>query len=381
MANVPVKISRAIIVRDGARPSQGQIVEGVTLPPINQEGTNPSGGGGASDPNKVSYNQADGKNATERNQARANIGSTSATPQIITDSGAINNLAITSNNLVFTGSNVVLSGIVAGQDGEEITIVNTNSTALSILSQSTLSDANNRIVGSLFVPQNSVVRVKYRTTLNRYVIEALGSLDNRFLRKDVEDTQNGGLNVIRSTGNPTVTIDSLAASGRCLVLRKIGTSSSNQIFTIQNNLEGTPVTVAQMATSGLMTFENQVVVNSTITHNRSNSPNRSIRRDEQPYRMTQNIDGTGQLDNLAINADTGCIEITAATILTGIIPENITNRVREIIVFNRNGGTLDIINDSTDSTAANRFAIGSNISLGNNEGRRFTYIQSRWRAI
>jgi hypothetical protein len=136
---------------------------------------------------------------SQKNQARVNIGSTSATPQVIATSGAINDLVVTSNSLVFTGASVVLSGIVAGLDGEEITILNTNATVLSILNQSLLSSTDNRIIGAVLIPQWSIVRLKYRTTTNKWIIDNVGINDGRYLRKDVNDTKEGRL-LITSSG-------------------------------------------------------------------------------------------------------------------------------------------------------------------------------------
>jgi hypothetical protein len=129
------------------------------------------------DPNKVSYNAADLKNATEKNQARVNIGSTSATPQTIATAGVINNLAVTSNNLVFTGASVLLTGIVAGQNGEEITISNNSGSNLSLVGQSPLSSVNNRFLETLLIPNQRSVRIKYQAVENRWVVEFIGIIN------------------------------------------------------------------------------------------------------------------------------------------------------------------------------------------------------------
>jgi hypothetical protein len=138
--------------------------------------------------------------ASQKNQARVNIGSTSSTPQVIATAGAINDLAVTSNHLVFTGASVVLSGIVAGLDGEEFTILNASGTNLELLSQSALSTANNRFASGVIVPNLSIVRIKYRTTTARWVLENVGINDGRYVRKDVADTKLGNLTFNTSGG-------------------------------------------------------------------------------------------------------------------------------------------------------------------------------------
>jgi len=72
MSIVNIQLFRSVTPRPNARPSAPPVLDGE-----NQQPLNPEGGGDAQppvpDPNKVSYNQADNKNTTERAQARENI--------------------------------------------------------------------------------------------------------------------------------------------------------------------------------------------------------------------------------------------------------------------------------------------------------------------
>lgn len=73
MSIVNIQLFRSVTLRPNARPSVPSVLDGENQQPLNPEG----GGGDAQPPvpdhNKVSYNQADNKNATERAQARENI--------------------------------------------------------------------------------------------------------------------------------------------------------------------------------------------------------------------------------------------------------------------------------------------------------------------
>jgi hypothetical protein len=153
------------------------------------------------DSNKVSYNVADIKNTTEKNQARVNIGSTSSTAQIVSSGGVINDLAVTSNHLVVTGANTQITGIVAGLDGEEITIFNNSGTNCSLIGNSPLSTSTNRFGDTVTLPNFRIVRIKYRTgTDNRWWPEFVGLSDNRYLRKDITDTKTGDIALTTDTG-------------------------------------------------------------------------------------------------------------------------------------------------------------------------------------
>jgi hypothetical protein len=78
MSNVPINIFRNVIRRNGGRTSNPPALDGVNPDPVNPEGT--TGGPALPDTNKVSYNLPDNKNATERAQARENIGAVEEAP-------------------------------------------------------------------------------------------------------------------------------------------------------------------------------------------------------------------------------------------------------------------------------------------------------------
>jgi len=353
--------------------------------------------GSSVDTNKVSYNVADSKNATERNQARVNIGSTSSTPQIIATAGAIDDLTISSNSLVFTGASVVLSGIVAGLDGEEVTILNTNATALSILSQSTLSSANNRIIGAVLVPQSSVVRLKYRTTTARWVLENVGVNDGRYVSKNVADTKTGNLTMI--TGNLQIQAGS---TGR-LDWVTASTSSNNDgsIRFGENGVEAFRIGRDNVTGAGFSTpqFERPVyfygrtdwrngglfgtntaslnTATGRLFHARSGASNESTRRDELYLNYSQTVATAGTINDLAINADCKLLILTGCDDVTGIVAVDNTRLIR----IEARGASRIIRDQSASSTAGNRFALGADLTINDGEVYQFIYTNSRWRRV
>jgi hypothetical protein len=157
-----------------------------------------SGGVGA-DANAVHYNAADGKTQSERSQARSNTGSTSMPSQTVSTAGLINDLVTSSNNLIFTGANVQLTGITAGEDGEEMTIYNISGTNLQIFAGNPNSAPPNKFLTGLILPTGTLIRIKYRTSVTRWIFEAVDFYEARYLRKDITDTKVGNLTL--STGS------------------------------------------------------------------------------------------------------------------------------------------------------------------------------------
>ena len=323
------------------------------------------------DANKVSYNQSDNKNATERNQARTNIGVTSMAPQVISTTGAINDLVITSNSLVFSGSSVVLSGITAGLDGEEVTIMNVNSVSLSILSQSTLSSAGNRIIGEVTIPQWSIVRLKYRTTTNRWVLENVGINDSRYVRKDISDTKIGNLVFLRG-GSQFIRIRPVFPQNDygegCFEFLNFNSLSADTLFRF-------------FSSTNVMTFGILANGNGRMTGRfeqaRSNSNNTSTRRDELYLNYSQTVATVGTINNLPINADCKLLILTACDDLTGVVFVDNTRLLR----IEARGISPIIRNQSASSTAANRFALGADLTINDGEVYQFIYTNSRWRRV
>jgi hypothetical protein len=371
MADVPVIISKSIRLREGAAPSN----------PVNigtpQEPLNPDGSVTGPDLNKVSYNIADNKTATEKNQARVNIGSTSSTPQIIATAGAIDDLAITSNHLVFSGASVVLSGIVAGLDGEEVTILNVNATALSVLNQSTLSSVANRIIGSVSIPQFSTLRIKYRTTTNRWTLENVGLNDSRYLRKDIADSR---VETLTQTGS---IIHNITGTNRYELRRGTGGGSSNEVWSFYEDALSTTVPRINITNFGAIinNSTNPCVFATSIRQSvRSQDFDRLVRRDELYLNYQQNVTNAGIINNLILASSTKLLRVSSADEITGL-QTDITTAGRLIRIYNITGTGLIIRDNSGSSVAGNRFAIGADFTIPNGQVKSFIYIDSRWREI
>jgi len=386
--------------------------------------------GGGSDLNKVSYNVADGKTESEQLQARNNIGSTSSTPQVIAASGAINDLAITSNHLVFTGATVVLSGISQGLDGQEITILNANAVSMSILSQSVLSLANNRIIGDVSVSSFSIVRLKYRTTTNRWLLENVGINDARYLRKDKSDNTAFGLGVgmtssigtntilarsITSGQNPFFTlqyaggssavvqrndgrfqifnltgsarhaleVDGSIGTGGAATFQGVGpTISGNRaVFSVKHTNANNRRTIEILNSSDVRTVE--MYSEGNILHARSTSFNESVRRDELPFNYPQTVATGGTINDLSLgNEGIKLLILSAATDLTGVLPVTTTTG-RLLRIESRVAGGVIIRHESASSTAANRFTLPGavDLTIANGEVYTFIYTNGRWRRV
>lgn len=390
----------------GAQDDLGTDINAALIAANVPSGTNPIAtmadvGGGGADTNAVHYNAADGKSATERQQARQNIGATSAPGQIVSTAGAINDLTATSNNIVLTGASPVLSGIVAGLDGEEITILNISGTSASILSQSVLSSANNRFAGALIIPNGSILRIKYRTTTNRWLLENLGINDGRYVRKDVNDIKINQLILDWQAGNMTATHFEIKNSLRtAYIVNPLGggihtwdcwgNSGTGYNFRIGgvNALVSGGWTEAGGGTFG-WTFERGVRIqgnsaisvnggynissakgrllfigyNSTPTrvytvyasgrveHARSGAENEAIRRDEQRLHYLVSVATAGAVNDQALTDGIFNYRFTAATSITGFANGEIGRR---ITVQNDNTVNLDVTHQDVASIAANR---------------------------
>jgi hypothetical protein len=329
--------------------------------------------------------------------------------------------------LVFTGASVVLSGIVAGLDGEEIAILNASGTNLTLLSQDALSSANNRFASGVVVPNLSILRIKYRTTTNRWFFENVGVNDGRYLRKDVADTKLDNTLFIPGTGNSnffrirakdgvstayeyvgvggglgahrwdgrrddTPYIFNVNGVTELTTYREVppwgGVNRSTWSFQARINVEGNSYIHARAqagfvnntiiyAVNSVGTVVAQHFYDGTIFHARSSQSDRSIRRDELYLNYSQTVATAGTINDLAINADCKLLILTGATDLTGVIPVDNTRLLR----IEARGGARIIRDQSASSTDVNRFALGADLTINDGEVYQFIYTNSRWRRV
>jgi len=312
--------------------------------------------GGGRDVNAVHYDAADSKSGTEKQQARINIGSTSATPQIIATSGAINDLVITSNNLVFTGSTVVLSGIVAGLYGEEITILNLTGGNITIVHAS-ISLANNQFfMGStLILGSNDVILLKYRSGAPGYWYL---SSTNTFIRK------NQGLAFVEVINSKFgINKGFVGGAGSLLIAPTTGSSRNIDIYNLSGVLTG-------WWDSG-----------GSIFHTRSSSSAQSLRRDEQRLHYLNSITTIGSINDQALTDGIFNYRFTACTNLTGISNGEIGKR---ITIQNDSDSNLVMEHQDVLSLANNRLNLigGASITIPTKGKMDIEYCTgNRWELV
>lgn len=229
-------ISPYQLIQEGA--TDGQVLTWVAA---NSRYEPVAGGGGGADTNAVHYNAADSKTASQKQQARDNIGDTAGLGQTVSTSGTINNLSRTSNYIKFTGSIVTLTGIDAGVDGEEIALVNFTGSNLFIPGESASSSANNRFKSPLSLAFGQIAIYKYNTNDNRWYI--------------IAGFFYGTTNGLR--GNTNVGFGADALSNAKLRSRSETSDVTTSALYLDNS-DGTRL--ASMAGSGLMDIPGNMVV-------------------------------------------------------------------------------------------------------------------------
>jgi hypothetical protein len=377
----------------------------------------PAGGGGGADTNAVHYNAADGKTASEKQQARDNIGSSAGIPQIVSDvgSGFLQPLNRTSNFIVFTDPDppvIALRYMTVDQDGAEVCIWNRSTKAIGCETSAFTAGAFETFV-SIAVGNFAIFR--YSTAIERWVnIEV-----KTFLRKDIADIHDG-----RFTNRGQLFIEGVQPAGEFLPnpIVLIDQSNNAQLFMQGRNssdvavwwIEGTGlarfpnmrITDRRLAIGGIVDFnayclgirnwnvnaaiwrmENTAgtVVsfmydNGTIMHTRSSASDRSIRRDEQLLLYPITVTNAGTVHDLAETLGNFNYYLNACTEITGMAAgENGKSRVIQ------NHNTVDMVarHENTGSIAANRYDIIGGLDLTIPPGGivEWTYLStiSRWR--
>jgi hypothetical protein len=127
------------------------------------------------------------------------------------------------------------------------------------------------------------------------------------------------------------------------------------------------------------TINFEVNPNGQVFHLRSTDSDKSVRRDElyMNYSETNVTDGT--INNLDIDAGTKLIKFTQADTLTGVVVGS-GNEDRLLRIYS-DGTTLTIKDEDANSTAVNRFDLGSDLVVSDKEIYSFIYTDSRWRRV
>lgn len=335
----------------------------------------------------VSYEQLQNRTAADRARARTNIGDTGSIPHAVTATATIHNLAKQSNFIIVTGSgNCLITGVEAGQHGEEIVIANQSSGIVTLDASGGGSSVSNRFSGNVTLPSSTYAIFKYFQGINKWV-SFLNTTDPRYLRKDGADSRTGTMThngqvvinaqnaLVINTGEDgtsssfVIAISNTSGGGfwlhprGSLRIRARGDSVTDYfILRLQNNAS-TPTTVFEVGASG-----------SPKVSGRSQAFDFLTRRDELGINYPQTIPTAGTIHDLAINADTKLLILTAATEITGIIAEE----GRKIVIY-ADGGDRIIRHENAGSGTINRFSIAADITIPNGTWREFIKISSRWR--
>jgi len=350
-------------------------------------------GGGSSDPNKVSYNVADAKTATEKQQARDNIGLDSGLFQSVTTDATINNISRTNNLIIFSGQTAAraVTGALAGLEGETITLYNKSAFILTLADQNSGSLVANRFSfgANYLLNPNDMISLYYDATISRWVIK------NRFISRLSPDIKDGNLQFFEGTNN-YISILTGASRGIHgfiggvqffrLRMNTPQNNYGNAIMDFLNVNKFTTDTIIRIFSSdsvvqfGVLADGNGTMAG-RFTQARSNNANTSVRRDELPYNYPETVATAGTINNLSLtNEGIKLLILTAATDLTGVVPVS-TATGRELKIEGRNAGGVIIRHESASSTAANRFTLPGavDLTIANGEVYTFIYTNGRWR--
>jgi len=154
------------LLQDGATDGQAVVWSDANM---RWEPGSVAGGGGGADANAVHYNAADGKNGTEKRQARTNIGSSDGDVQIVSTTGSLGTITRTANAVIFNGTaQVNLSGMTVGIDNEEVAIFNLTGVNMFVLSGGA-SPSTTGFLEQQLIPDGSIQLYRYSTISNRWI--------------------------------------------------------------------------------------------------------------------------------------------------------------------------------------------------------------------
>jgi hypothetical protein len=295
--------------------------------------------------------------------------------QTVSTDANINNLARTNNLIIFTGGTVTrnLTGIVAGLDGEKVTLWNKRAFNILIQNNTVSAAANQFLIVQDFIllPEQRMGFV-YNATLQKWVYDF--DFVNRYLRKDVADSRTGTL-----TQNGTI-IHNISGTTR-YELRRSGTGAYDLCFAFYDDQISTTIPRIEIANTGAITntSTSQSIFATSIQQSvKSQASNRLTRQDELHRNVDQTIATAGTLNNVAINDSTKLVLFSNATAITGIV--GAAGRLLRIYAF---GVNIIIRHENASSTAANRFSLPGavDLTINNNECYTFIYALSRWRRV
>lgn len=309
---------------------QGSKVVSVKSDESGLEFTDPSGGGGA-DTNAVHYNAADGKTASEKQQARDNIGLPSGIPVQVTTSGTLTPMARPGSMIEITTATRIrtFDSSPTPVDGEELLIINRTGGLLrfdweNALTGTPLRKNQSAPTGFDQIPDNFSIKFVYDLDSNRWVARDYGAF--------LGAAGGTGVGTYIFQGNHSINNTSGVA---IVTVTALGVQYYDQV---QIGTSGSPQNI-RMFTSG------------EIRVSRSNWSTAVIRRDEQRLHYLTSITTSGSINDQALTDGIFNYRFTAATDISGFANGEIGRR---ITIHNATGATLTIEHENAGSIAANR---------------------------
>lgn len=382
-------ISPYQLIQEGA--TDGQVLTWVAA---NSRYEPVAGGGGGADANAVHYNAADSKTATEKQQARDNIGLDSGIAQEVTTDASINTLTRTNNQIIFTGAtaNRNLSGVTAGTQGERILIWNKRSFNVGIINNAGVSGADGFSVGAnQTVRPGDVFGFIYDTIIQRWVFDQAG-LD-KYLRKSVADIKEFQLDIY-PLGSGSTNRVSIKESGGRTAIEGTRSGSYNPAIKFDTNsfylgndkgsasiwglhiYSDDKLHLARATNGGTSTIATGYTIKSWEGH--------YFEGDASLLGLTirvVSVTTSGAINDLDLSGSSNA-RLTAATSLTGVVPTNGIGK--RLIIQNDNTVSLDLPHQSASSIAANRFnwISGATLSIPTKGKIEIIYCTgSRWELV
>jgi hypothetical protein len=370
-----------------------------------------AGPGGGADSNAVHYNAADGKNATEQQQARTNIGLPNGE---VTELNASFGGMITrdSNCIVFTEDTALryYSTMLAGTDNEIVLFINRRTNAIVLNHNSGTGGVENRFS----MPNGLGYRIeagkysflRYDASIQRWTL----LFDSSYLRKDVIDVKSGDLSIQSIAGvmrflfktegstvgsTAALNIQNPAGTASYLIMRNNGSFEFDNAVGGSGGLIGNLLSFRNlgiefagfgrgMVSSGQPSFycNNTVrLVGGAMMDTRSTASDRAMRRDEQALLYPITVTTAGTIHDLAETAGNFNYYLTACTEITGMSGgENGKSRT----IQNHSAANMIARHQNTGSIAANRYDIlgGADLTIPPGGSVEWSYVAgliNRWR--
>lgn len=351
---------------------------------------------GGTDSNAVHYNASDGKSATEKQQARDNLGLPTGIPTILTLSANVNTMSRSTNLIVFEGHTILRNvyGLIEGTDGEKVYFWNRGEYPIRPHSEHAASPAANRFnfapASSYDILPGELIGFTYNATQQRWNFE-MGL--EKYIRKDIADVKHYPLEIKTVGINTANSLNFWNIGGRTTIS---GTRNGTHVPSIR--FDNSSMLIGNDKGSAAV-FGVHIEITDTVHLGKTgNGGNTSLPAGYQVGSTTGhyfNADASffGRTDRLLSITTAGSINdldttgmsnvrLTDATVLTGIMAPAVIGK--RLTIQNDNSVPLEILHQSTSSIAANRINLigGSTLSVPPKGKTEFIYcFGSRWELV